>query len=484
MRKILSVVLLLILSLTLLVGCNGDTAPSNEEADGAKTLMTVGEINISLAEYNFTYKTYVQDFCSSYQGYLSLFGLDTSVSLKEQTCNMSETKQTWAEFFMDQTEELLTQVYTFYNAATAAGMTLSKDGQLQVDSFMLSVKEAADKEKKTSDEYLESLFGDGFTAEVYRDIVSRRMLATQYCDEMLAAIEYSDADYEAYYQANKDTIDRINIRIYTVTEDYLPEGHDAETEGTTDAAVKAYAELFAKDLTTEEEFCERAVSFAPASEKANYEGKNSTLVANVSPDKLADGDMKTWLFDQSRKAGDVSVHKTSTAAYTVCYFVSRQRDEHPMVSMRHILLKVDATKEEKSDAKVAAAIQKMYDDWKAAGAKEEEFITLAKANTEDPGSKDNGGLYDFFTRGTMVSEIEDWLYAEGRVMGDTAIIKTSHGYHIVMFKGYGEIGWKYASFPGMQDEDYYKLIEDLSKNYAVSYAENHRDTAGNIKLFD
>ena len=79
----------------------------------------------------------------------------------------------------------------------------------------------------------------------------------------------------------------------------------------------------------------------------------------------------------------------------------------------------------------------------------------------------------------MVSEIEDWLYEEGRVMNETTIIKTSYGYHIVMFKGLGELGWKNTCLQGMQDEDYYDLLEFLQEEYAVTYSENHRDLVGN-----
>ncbi len=476
MKKIVSCLLLLILTLSLVVGCNGETP--QEGTDVNKTVMTVGSFAVTAKEYNYAYYTTVQEFCSIYQGYLTYFGLDLNTSLKEQKCAISETEQTWAEFFMEQTEDILTQVYSFYNAAVAEKMELKEEYRLQMDAYLLSLTEVAKKVNKTNDAYLSENFGSGLTEQDYKIYMERRLLATQYCDEKLGAIVYTDADYETYYQANKESVDRINFRFYTLNESFLTEDA-SQSEDTTDAAVKARAELFAKDLTSEELFVQRALEFAPESEKKNYESSAATLAQNVDADDLAESDMKTWLFDTARKPGDVSVHKTSTATYTVCYFISRQRDENQMVSMRHILLEVDESKEGKTDAEVSAAIQKIYDDWKAAGSKESDFITIASEKTEDPGSKENGGLYDFFNKGTMVSEIEDWLYAEGRQMNDTTIIKTSYGYHIVMFKGYGDLGWKAACLAGMENASYNNLLENLKKVNAVTFEENHRDAVGN-----
>ena len=38
----------------------------------------------------------------------------------------------------------------------------------------------------------------------------------------------------------------------------------------------------------------------------------------------------------------------------------------------------------------------------------------------------------------MVSQFEDWCYADGRKAGDTGIVETSYGQHIMYFVGYGD----------------------------------------------
>ncbi len=60
----------------------------------------------------------------------------------------------------------------------------------------------------------------------------------------------------------------------------------------------------------------------------------------------------------------------------------------------------------------------------------EDFAALAKENTEDPGSKDNGGLYENFPRGHMVKPFEDAAFSVP-IGGISDIIETQYGYHIL-----------------------------------------------------
>ena len=486
MKKTLSLILILILTLSLFSACgknSEDASTSSETGEPAadsnlQTVMKIGNSSVSLQEYNYTLYSNYLEFCNTYSSYLSYFGLGDKNTLKSQKCSVSEDYETWADFFMAQTEEMLTQVYTFYNAAKATGMALNETYTKDLEAYMVDLSTVAEEAGKTPDEFMAENYGAGMTAELYRVFLTHRLLATQYCDEQLAKIQYSDAEYEAYYQENKLSFDKVSFRIFTVIEDYLPADTSKDDEETTLAAIKAYAELFAKDLTSEEMFAQRALAFVPEEEKANYQDDAATLANNIAASDLADGDMKTWLFDASRKKGDVAVHKTGESAYTVCYFLSSGRDEYPLVSMRHLLLNV-SDKEGSTDAEVQAKIQQLYDDWKAKGEKEEDFIAMATEHTQDPGSQTNGGLYDLFSRGTMVAPIDNWLYEEGRKLGDSAIIKTTYGYHIVLFMGYGEIAWKDTCYQALQQGDYLELYEKLLPENKATFEENYKDAVAN-----
>jgi len=59
-----------------------------------------------------------------------------------------------------------------------------------------------------------------------------------------------------------------------------------------------------------------------------------------------------------------------------------------------------------------------------------DFGELAQTHSEDPGSKDRGGLYEDFQRGTMVKPFEEAAFAlaPGEVSG---IVETRFGYHLI-----------------------------------------------------
>lgn len=94
-------------------------------------------------------------------------------------------------------------------------------------------------------------------------------------------------------------------------------------------------------------------------------------------------------------------------------------------TVRHILLLTqDKTEEEKE-----AALEQMQRI--LIRAKEgEDFAELAKEFTEDPGSKENGGLYEDFGRGVMVKPFEEAAFSVP--IGEISdIVETQYGYHIL-----------------------------------------------------
>ena len=64
---------------------------------------------------------------------------------------------------------------------------------------------------------------------------------------------------------------------------------------------------------------------------------------------------------------------------------------------------------------------------------EDRFAELAGANTEDTGSKDNGGLYEDVYPGQMVQTFNDWCFDAARKTGDTGLVETEYGFHVMYF---------------------------------------------------
>jgi parvulin-like peptidyl-prolyl isomerase len=105
--------------------------------------------------------------------------------------------------------------------------------------------------------------------------------------------------------------------------------------------------------------------------------------------------------------------------------VQKVYSEDKTASVRHILLSTqkmtDAEKQE---------IRKKMEGILFRAKSGEDFAELAKIYSEDPGSKENGGLYENFGRGQMVKPFEDAAFSVP--IGEISdIVETTFGYHII-----------------------------------------------------
>jgi peptidyl-prolyl cis-trans isomerase D len=94
------------------------------------------------------------------------------------------------------------------------------------------------------------------------------------------------------------------------------------------------------------------------------------------------------------------------------------------VKVRHILLKTQG-KPAADDAKIKAQAEDILKQVKA-GAN---FNDLVKKYSEDPGSVSTGGVYSVQRNGQMVPEFENAAFT--LKPGESALIKTTYGYHII-----------------------------------------------------
>ncbi len=155
-------------------------------------------------------------------------------------------------------------------------------------------------------------------------------------------------------------------------------------------------------------------------------------------------------------------------------------------AVRHILVEIEGgTKDENgtityTDAEweaCRAKAQKMLDDFLAGEATEEAFAALAQKNSADPGSAENGGLYEDLTKKTSFIEgFKNWYLEEGRKPGDTGLVKNTQssvqGYHIMYFSGSEPI-WQKEAETAVLSENTSKMLEEAEQKWpmTVNYKE-------------
>ena len=173
--------------------------------------------------------------------------------------------------------------------------------------------------------------------------------------------------------------------------------------------------------------------------------------AHVAYAANGSSDMLTWAFDDARQEGDTTVAAYGEKGYYAVLFHSRSRNDYHTVSVRHIL--VDS--EEKANE-----LLQQYNDGEQT---EDAFAALAVANSTDSNAS-SGGLYTDIYRGQMVSEFEDWCFDPSRQAGDTGIVQTSYGYHVMYFVSTNENPYWYVqaetSLKSSAYNEWYAAITD------------------------
>lgn len=146
--------------------------------------------------------------------------------------------------------------------------------------------------------------------------------------------------------------------------------------------------------------------------------------------------------------------------------------EDVLVNVRHILVipAVPEGAEEADEAAWAEAekkAQEIYQQWQDGEKTEDSFAALAGEHSEDPGSKDNGGLYADVSQGQMVETFDAWCFDPARQIGDHGIVKTNYGYHIMFFSGSRPAWVDYARSDYLQEKSS-ELLDSITEKYPLT----------------
>lgn len=145
-----------------------------------------------------------------------------------------------------------------------------------------------------------------------------------------------------------------------------------------------------------------------------------------------------------------------------------------VADVRHILVAIEGgTTDENgtttyTDAEWEACYNKaeaILNEWKSGEATEESFAALVAENTDDGGSSTTGGLYEGITAtSSYVEEFRAWAVDMSRQPGDTDIVKTQFGYHIMYFVE-GEPEWKTTATSQYMAEELENMLEAAKEKW-------------------
>lgn len=270
----------------------------------------------------------------------------------------------------------------------------------------------------------------------------------------------ADMSWEAYFV----------VKALTTWQQYESVRALAESEGFKLSAEKL-AEIAAIEKTMEE--------YAAEAGKATVdEWLQETVLADITKeDYLAYTELLAICTEYvSQKTGNEPTLQEMEAYYNehTEYFdgYNITMNSGPIVDVRHILLQPEGTVDSDTSACTQEAweaclkeAEELLQQWKDSGATEEKFAELANANSADGGSNTTGGLYQGITAETQfVEPFLLWSIDENRKVGDTGIVKTNYGYHIMYFSAGQEL-WQYYAKAWIVEDREIALLEKAVEAY-------------------
>ena len=152
------------------------------------------------------------------------------------------------------------------------------------------------------------------------------------------------------------------------------------------------------------------------------------------------------------------------------------RTQPDTVNVRHILVATtqrDPQSGQSMPIRDTASAKKLIDSIQTAIRNGSNFDTLVAKLSDDPGSKEKGGVYENITAGGMVPEFNDFIFGNGT--GTKGVVKTDYGYHyieILSQKG-GSAAYKIAYLPLPIEAS--QETDANASNEATLFAGNSRD---------
>lgn len=428
--------------------------------------VSIGGETYSAADVQYYYNQVLNQYYMYSQWGID-YGFDFSVDPADQMYD-AQAGVTWHDQIMNEALTAMTQTKALVAQAAAEGVKLSEEGEHEVEHAMQDlVSSSAQNGYSTVNSYLKAAFGRAMNKGKYEKVLKENQLANEYQQAYVDAREYTDEQLDAYYAEHKDDMDQFRYNYIA----FQAHEHEGEETGAELAEAEKKAQAL-KDTLAGKDFADAVEQYA--------EDDHVTIQAEQTVEgAYLDSAYAEWMQSADRKAGDVmAMVKSDESGWFVVEYLGRGRSEEISGDVRHILVAAEQDEgattptEEQYEAAKAEA-EALLEQWKSGEATEESFAELAKAESADPGSAEEGGLYEQVSSASgFIADFANWATDPARKAGDTGLVKntasSTKGWHIMYFVGQNEPLWKINARSALASEDTAKWLEGLEEAAQVT----------------
>lgn len=389
----------------------------------------------------YIYEQY-EAFLDYYGTSLDQMSFDRDRSLKKQKYN---EEATFFELFADNAYDNA-ETYTYYcEAAFDAGYDLS-------DTVKQALKERADALDT-------KLYGRGVTSEDIYNALYLGVLAAEY-----NAIVYEDnapslEEIEENKEKDPVSYQQVDYLVYSVKYTKDDQATIANARETADSIALSKDEDEFK-LAVIKHYTDGAVTVIDENDENVIK-----VISRIEQDGIAytDSDLGDWLFKEAEAFETLVDQDTAQNCYNVYMLLTEPYlDAQKTVNVRHILVSYDDFDSKEAAKAEAERIYALYN-----GGSEEDFAVLAIRYSSDTGSYSVGGLYKRVEKGSMVEEFDEWCFDSSRKTGDTGIVATSYGYHVMYFVSDSLLNWQLGYFEDNAASGSSEVYDEITEKYTL-----------------
>lgn len=436
--------------------------------------LTIGNHQVKVSELNYYYNGAYRSTVNNLGQYAEQYGLDPSKDLHKQTSILDEEKS-WADYFYDSATSTLQSELVLSDKAAQEGLEMSDSFKEVYDQAVSTVKQYASQNGMTVGDYLKAMYGKGFNLKQFEKLTERSVIAAQYQEQIVDAMQYTLEDKEEYYSENPDSFNAYTYRSFFIN------GYDTDSDEESDvqmAAAKEKADDMAARLEAvtdleerEKLYVELTPEYAGANFVSDYENDPDLTLTRSKGESGLEEYLKDFLVDESRQPGDIGV-MDGTTGYYVVLFISYGRNEFQAVSYHQIYISPNSGtgSAEWTDEDWASAEQKaaeVFDFTKLDDFSVEKFEEYANVYSDDTTTASSGGKLTSALPGSMDTRVYEWLYGTEHSEGDTEVVKGTNGYYVLLFDSYDGVAWENSAETALKNRDYEAWYDENSADYNI-----------------
>ena len=452
-------------------------AHSNMELAPLDDIIATAEgLNVAVSTFKYFFMDEYSSFISNYYYYLSYYNFDESIPLHDQSYDFGSEPMSWYEFFLERGKSNFEQYAKFVVMAIKEGMTLDDEDNAKIEDNLKSIDDIAKEYSQTFEEYMSQFMGEGMTRERVKTALELSQLGYKYYLKLYNKPQYTDDDIEAEYvnsNGKYSLVDYYEVQIKAVYDETDTDDQAAAAKDEAKTKAEKMKELIDGGMSFTDAYRSAAASDGEDAETETENAddkKDEYLYTGMEYSSL---DRYKFLYKENTAEGQVDITYDDAGNASVVQCVKLPyKNAQTTVNVRHILL---SSSDYSTEDEAYAAGQKLLQQINEAEDPKAEFIKLVPEYSSDPGSKSNGGLYENVIPGAMVTEFNDWCFDSERKVGDTGLVLTDYGYHIMYLDGRGEALWYYNCEAGLREEAFEKAADEIYETVQITYNEDLLD---------